>query len=115
MKLLLDENVPKGVYKELQKRGYDVVHILFLRRGMKDKEVIEIANREGRTIITLDEDFIHLSKFLKTRIILIRKKFLRKKIPELVDIIEKVLKLEGKIVIIRDFYVEILERSFCSS
>ncbi len=28
MKLLLDENVPKSVYKELQKRGYEVAHII---------------------------------------------------------------------------------------
>ena len=82
MKLLLDENVPKSVYKELQKRGYEVAHIIYLKRGIKDREVIEIANRENRIIITLDEDFIHLSKFINTKIILIRKKFLIEEIPE---------------------------------
>jgi len=46
MKFLLDENVPKGVYTEMLRRDYDVIHILFLKRGMTDREIVEIANRK---------------------------------------------------------------------
>jgi len=91
------------------KRGYDVAHILFLKRGLTDKEVIEIANSEDRMIITQDEDFIQLSKFIETGVILIRKKFRRDEIAELVSIIEKIITLKGKIVILRENYAEILE------
>ncbi len=58
--ILIDENVPKSVYTELKKRGYDVKHVIFIKRGLKDREIIDLANREGRIIITLDEDFVHL-------------------------------------------------------
>jgi predicted nuclease of predicted toxin-antitoxin system len=64
--ILIDENVPKSVYTELKRRGYDVKHVIFIKRGLKDKEIIDLANREGGIIITLDEDFVHLSRFLKT-------------------------------------------------
>lgn len=109
MRFLLDENVPKGIYTEMVKRGYDVVHILFLKRGLRDREIIEIANEESRMIITLDEDFIQLSKLIETGVILIRKKFRRDEIPELVSIIEKIITLEGKIIILRENYVEVIE------
>lgn len=91
------------------KRGYDVIHILFLKRGLRDREIIEIANEESRMIITLDEDFIQLSKLIETGVILIRKKFRRDEIPELVSIIEKIITLEGKIIILRENYVEVIE------
>lgn len=106
--IIIDENVPKSVYTELKKRGYDVKHIIFIKRGLKDKEIIDLANREGRIIITLDEDFVHLSKFVKTKVILIRRRIDRKKIGSLVDILEKVFSIEGKIIIIREDYIEVL-------
>lgn len=109
MKFLLDENVPKGVYTEMLRRGYDVVHVLFLKRGMTDREIVEIANGEGRVVVTQDEDFIQLSRFIETGVILIRRRFRRVEIPELVDIIEKTVTLKGRIAILRESYVEIIE------
>ena len=32
--ILIDENVPKSVYTELKKRGYDVKHVIFIKRGL---------------------------------------------------------------------------------
>jgi len=99
--ILLDENVPKSVYTELKKRNYDVKHVIFIKRGLKDKEVINIANRENRAIITLDEDFVHLSRFVETKIILIRRKIEKKKVCALVDILEELLDFDGKVAVIR--------------
>ena len=65
MKFLLDENVPKGIYTEMVKRGYDVIHILFLKRGLRDREIIEIANEESRMIITLDEALRNLTRYCR--------------------------------------------------
>ena len=98
--ILIDENVPKSVYTELKKRGYNVKHVIFIKRGLKDKEIIDFANRECRIIITLDEDFVHLSRFLKTKVILIRKKIEKRKVDPLVDTLERVLNIEGKVIII---------------
>ena len=106
--ILIDENVPKSVYTELKRRGYNVKHVIFIKRGLKDKEIIDLANREGRIIITLDEDFVHLSRFLKTKVILIRKKIEKRKIDSLVDTLERVLNIEGKVIIIREDFIEVL-------
>ena len=83
MKILLDENIPKSLYKELSKRGYDSKHMTLIKRGLKDKEIIEIANNENRALITLDQDFLHLSKYIKTKLTLIKRKFRRDDIPRL--------------------------------
>jgi len=71
--ILIDENVPKSVYSELRRRGYDVKHVIFIERGMKDRDIVELANRENRIVITLDDDFVQLSRFVKTKVILIRR------------------------------------------
>jgi predicted nuclease of predicted toxin-antitoxin system len=105
--ILIDENVPKSVYTELKRRGYDVKHVIFIKRGLKDREIIDLANREGRIIITLDEDFVHLSRFLKTKVILIRKKIEKRKIDSLVDTLERVFNIEGKVIIIREDFIEV--------
>ena len=105
--ILIDENVPKSVYTELKRRGYNVKHIIFIKRGLKDKEIIDLANREGRIIITLDEDFVHLSRFLKTKVILIRKKIEKRRIDSLVDTLERVFNIEGKVIIIREDFIEV--------
>ncbi len=106
--ILIDENVPKSVYTELRRRGYDAKHVIFIKRGLKDKEIVDLANREKRIIVTLDEDFIRLSKFVKTKVILIRRKIERRKIESLVDILEKAFNIEGKVIIIRENYIEVL-------
>ena len=106
--ILIDENVPKSVYTELKRRGYDVKHVIFIKRGLKDKEIIDLANIEGRIIITLDEDFVHLSRFLKTKVILIRKKIEKRRIDSLVDTLERVFNIEGKVIIIREAFIEVL-------
>lgn len=31
MKILIDENVPKSIYIELKRRGYDVKHVIYIR------------------------------------------------------------------------------------
>jgi len=98
MKVLLDENVPKSLYQELRR----------IRRGMKDREIIELANEENRTIITLDEDFVYLSHFLRTKVILIRKKFTKKDVKELANLIENALSVEENLIILRDDYLEIV-------
>jgi len=71
--ILIDENVPKSVYSELRRRRYDVKHVIFIERGMKDRDIVELTNRENRIVITLDDDFVQLSRFVKTKVILIRR------------------------------------------
>ncbi len=66
IKFLLDENIAISVLKYLRKEGYEVRDLkeekLF---GIDDIEIIKMAYREERIIITHDKDFIELSKINK--------------------------------------------------
>ena len=57
MRFLADENVPYGVVKRLRKDGVDIMSVYDVRRGITDSEVAELANSEGRILITFDKDF----------------------------------------------------------
>ena len=61
-KLLLDENIGLKVYHELKKHGYHIQSILVERRGASDEEVVEIATRCGKVIVTMDKDFGYLAQ-----------------------------------------------------
>lgn len=63
MKLLLDENFPEGFKKELSKLGHDVLHINKIKKGLKDKEVFDLAIKDKRIIISNDMDFKSYIKY----------------------------------------------------
>jgi len=56
-KLLLNENIGLKIYHEILNRGYDVKSIMIEMRGASDEEVLRLAKRENRIIITMDKDF----------------------------------------------------------
>ncbi|RLF81237.1 hypothetical protein DRN44_06090 [Thermococci archaeon] len=59
MRYLLDENIPFSLYKKLQEK-YDVKRVQEIRRGLSDREVLRIARKEERVLVTLDKDFARL-------------------------------------------------------
>jgi len=73
-KLLADENVPWPLVKLLRNMSLDVEWIPETEyRGISDKEVVRIANNNGRIILTRDSDFLkpHLRKSVRYGIIYI--------------------------------------------
>ena len=59
MKLLANENIPKPLIKKLSEQGIDVIWIPRTEyRGLKDEEVVSLANTLNRTILTRDLDFM---------------------------------------------------------
>jgi len=56
-KFLADENVPLKAVKALKRKGLDIVSVIELSPGLKDKEVLNLANKEERIIVTFDKDF----------------------------------------------------------
>ncbi len=54
MKFLLDEDIGKLVTKFLKERGYDVKSAIEELRGCPDEEILKIALKEDRILITLD-------------------------------------------------------------
>lgn len=55
MKFLLDENITPKVGEFLQEYGHDVKAIITQRLfGLKDEEVLRLAYKEGRALITIN-------------------------------------------------------------
>jgi predicted nuclease of predicted toxin-antitoxin system len=60
MKFLLDENAELRLARFLRERGHDVTAIVRdYPTALPDEDVLAIAMREGRVLITNDRDFEH--------------------------------------------------------
>lgn len=103
MRLLLDENVPINLRKELKRVGHNVEHINFAGKGMTDEEVLSYALKEKRTLISLDADFCHLKKMENYGIIKINSK-LSNKINILIELLSIIKNMDMK-----DIYIQIDE------
>lgn len=57
MKFLIDECVGTEVHKWLIAQGYDTVTIIEIAPGISDTEVLALAQREKRILVTMDKDF----------------------------------------------------------
>ncbi len=74
-KFIADENVDYHVIKELRSSGYDIISILEDYRGAKDEDIIDLASRESRILITNDTDFgwlIYRMGYTHSGVILLR-------------------------------------------
>ena len=60
LKFLIDNNVPKSVSVFLKAKKYDVKLVQDLNPEMTDLQVITLARRESRIILSNDKDFIAL-------------------------------------------------------
>lgn len=60
MKFLVDAQLPRRLCYWLLERGHDAVHTLDLELGNRtpDLEIIRIADRDGRIVVTKDDDFV---------------------------------------------------------
>jgi predicted nuclease of predicted toxin-antitoxin system len=61
LKFLADENFPGDAIKVLSEKGYDIKWIGSFAAGSSDEEVLEIAMKELRILITFDKDFGELA------------------------------------------------------
>ena len=61
MKFYLDEHIPKGVVEGLRRRGVDVLTVQEAgRSGDSDEKQLAFATKEGRVLVTFDDDFLKL-------------------------------------------------------
>ena len=60
MRFLVDAQLPLQLARLLGLAGYDVRHTLELPNGNRtaDREIVEVAVREDRIVITKDSDFV---------------------------------------------------------
>jgi len=53
-RFLLDENIPRRIYRVLKERGY---YVEYVPKGVDDETVINIARNRSLILITRDSDF----------------------------------------------------------
>jgi predicted nuclease of predicted toxin-antitoxin system len=57
MKFLANENFPVPSIHKLTKAGYDVHAVILTTPGISDEDVLSLARKEGRIILTFDKDY----------------------------------------------------------
>lgn len=67
MKFLIDAQLPRRLVHRLHEAGHDAVHTLDLPVGNRtqDAEILMVAARDGRIVVTKDADFVN--SFVLTR------------------------------------------------
>ena len=53
-RFLLDENVPRSIYRLLEQMGF---HVEYVPQGVSDRTVIRLARERGLILVTRDSDF----------------------------------------------------------
>lgn len=61
MRFLADENFPANAVKELRAAGHDVIWIRTEAPGSRDEDILALAAREERILLTFDKDFGELA------------------------------------------------------
>ena len=62
MRFLANENFPDAAVKALEAGGHDVVWVRTVAPGAADPDVLALAVREERILLTFDKDFGELAK-----------------------------------------------------
>lgn len=65
LKLLADENIAAPLVQALRTQGNDVTYVAEMSPGLTDDEVLSLAKREHRLLLTEDKDFGELVFRLK--------------------------------------------------
>ena len=60
MKFIVDAQLPRRLALQLSACGHDVLHTLDFPAGNRtpDGDIVELAVREGRVVVTKDNDFV---------------------------------------------------------
>ena len=61
MKFLIDAHLPRRIARRIIEAGHDAIHTLDLPDGNRttDAEILNIAAREQRVVVTKDADFVN--------------------------------------------------------
>jgi len=98
IRLLIDQGLPCSTAVLLRETGADVVHVGEIGAAMwTDHAILELAQEEGRTVVTLDADFhmlLALSRATSPSVIRLRVEGLRGR--ELARLIQSVVNTCGE-------------------
>jgi predicted nuclease of predicted toxin-antitoxin system len=116
IKFLLDECVESALAKWLRDKQFDVLYLNETAIRLKDPEILEMAFKEKRILVTCDKDFgdiVFLNKKQHNGIILLRFKYttaLQLKINMFVKLLgEHQAEIEGNFIIATETTVRIVK------
>ena len=61
LRIIANENVPRPLIERLREAGHDVLSVLESMRAAPDVEVLRVAQRDQRLVVTFDKDFGELA------------------------------------------------------
>ena len=107
---LLDENVPRSIYKLLRQKGF---HVEYVPHGVDDKTVIEIAKEKNLILVTRDSDFADELRYPPGShpgiiVLHIHPSIPRVMAKRLKFVLENIDGLSGKIIIVYNDRIEII-------
>ncbi len=107
---LLDENVPRTIFKQLRQKGF---HVEYVPQGIDDRTVIEIAKERNLILITRDSDFADELRYPPNShpgiiVLRIHPSLPRVLAERLTFVLENVKELKGRITIIYSDRIEII-------
>lgn len=113
MRLVADENIEKPIVEFLRDKSFDVFYIIEAKLSISDEEILNIAKKENRILITNDKDFgelIFYQKKISSGVLLIRSS--KEKALDKVALLETYLaqiknKLFGNFIVLSDAGVRI--------
>ena len=77
-KIIADENIDHRIIQKLQDKKYYIISVFESFRGITDREVLKLAEKEQAIILTEDKDFgewIYSHHIKSTGVILLRYQF----------------------------------------
>lgn len=117
IKFLADENIASSVVNQIKNSGFDILDLKKLKiRGLSDNEVILLANKEKRIILTHDSDFSNQNLLIKADlgIIIIKLKNVKSEyvLKYLMPLLESdsLLKAKTHLLILNENIVRIIEK-----
>jgi predicted nuclease of predicted toxin-antitoxin system len=57
MDFLVDESVDRQVVERLRQEGHEVLYVAEMEPGLRDDDVLEVANQRSALLLTADKDF----------------------------------------------------------
>ena len=73
MRFIADENIPNALILAIRRKGYSIKDLKEEKlTGISDQELLAIADKEKRIIITFDKDFTNLPQKSRIGIVVLR-------------------------------------------
>lgn len=104
---MVDEDLGLKVPRFLAELGFDIKAAKEVAQGKTDREILQLANKENRILITLDKDFgklVFKEKLVHTGVIFLRLRdeSVENKKKVLLKVLRSGKKFEGRFTVIRD-------------